>query len=309
MVSAAGSSADDAAAKEKTAVYREPIPDGLTEVPMFSFGANMSTDSLRSRGIETGGKGPLRAVLTEYDLVFDMEPREIFIIEGCYANVRRSLGGRVHGVVNFLTRKGLQRLDDFESPFYERRWVTVQPYEGDALKAMIYKQPDNGERREGRPGRRYLKTLIAGAEKSGLDEEWITRLRSLPFVDFRKFDFESAERKASINRRVFQRQEIVDSHKKQNPLLVSLLGVVLAAPAKLEKIETMIYTSGDDFTLVCADFVSYEGSPSDARSITPEQRGFIETVLESVTSDTGRLEIVGNLPDDFDFYWKGAGNL
>lgn len=47
---------------EGVVAYREPIPDHLVVIPMFSFGANMSKDSLRSRGVETASKEPLRAV-------------------------------------------------------------------------------------------------------------------------------------------------------------------------------------------------------------------------------------------------------
>lgn len=56
---------------------------------------------------------------------------------------------------------------------------------------------------------RYLKTLIAGAVKADLDQCWIARLQSLPFVDFRKFDIDSAERRALIHGRVFEKEEIV----------------------------------------------------------------------------------------------------
>ncbi|EER06261.1 conserved hypothetical protein [Perkinsus marinus ATCC 50983] len=266
---------------------------------MFSFGANMSKDSLQSRGVETASKEPLRAILVDFDLVFDMEPREIFVKEGCYANVRPSLGAKVHGVVNYLSRSGLERLDDFESPHYERRWVKVQLYEadGEVMEAMLYIQPQREQGIEGLPGRRYLKTLIAGAVKADLDQCWIARLRSLPFVDFRKFDIDSAERKALIHGRVFEKKEIVDSR------------IVLATPEKLDKIEEMIYSSGDDLNVTLARFVSYEPPPVDGRNLSAEHRGFIETVMESATTDTRRLEIVGRLAGEFDFYWNHKGNL
>lgn len=43
--------------------FREPIPAGDDEVPVFSFGANMSRASLRSRGVAVSDKEPVKAVV------------------------------------------------------------------------------------------------------------------------------------------------------------------------------------------------------------------------------------------------------
>lgn len=90
---------------------------------------------------------------------------------------------------------------------------------------------------------------------------------------------------------------------------MSLLGIVLATPENLDKIEKMIYSSGDDLNVTLARFVSYEPPPVDGRNLSAEHRGFIETVMESATTDTRRLEIVGRLAGEFDFYWNNKGNL
>mmetsp|Transcript_7819 Transcript_7819/g.6675 ORF Transcript_7819/g.6675 Transcript_7819/m.6675 type:complete len:144 (-) Transcript_7819:20-451(-) len=143
----------------------------MDEIPMFSFGANMSADSLKSRGVETGLKESRRAILRDYDLVFDMEPQGLFFKEGYYANVTPCPYSEVHGVVFWITRAGLAHLDGFESPRYERRWATVELYDGgDEIGVMIYQQQP-GERNEGKPGRRYIKTLIDGAEKAELSDK------------------------------------------------------------------------------------------------------------------------------------------
>ncbi|KAF4648589.1 hypothetical protein FOZ61_002464, partial [Perkinsus olseni] len=61
-------------------------------------------------------------VLCGFDLVFDVEALKSTFMEGNYANIRPRDGAQVHGVVMWVTRNGLDRLDKVEGPFYERRW-------------------------------------------------------------------------------------------------------------------------------------------------------------------------------------------
>ncbi|KAF4649486.1 hypothetical protein FOL46_001774, partial [Perkinsus olseni] len=141
-----------------------------------------------------------------------------------------------------------------------------------------------------------------GAERAHLSSEWMERLRAIPCQDFSKFDVLSAERRELINRKVFKEEDIVSSRTEEKPLLVSLLGVVLEVPAGLNETESLLFCNSADSTLDLARLVSYEKPPNVMANVTPEQRGFLETMLVSATSSPNGARIVGKL-SSFDAYW------
>ncbi|KAF4742866.1 hypothetical protein FOZ62_028389 [Perkinsus olseni] len=286
--------------------FREPIPAGDGEVPVFSFGANMSLASLKSRGVPVSDdREPIRATLDDHELAFNLAPVHIAAYEGHYGNVRLKQGAKVHGVVVWFPPAGLRELDTREGPSYDRRWTQVTPYATSAaepIKVMIYVQtqsfPGVSVLKDGLPGRRYLMTLVTGADRAGLLPEWIEHLRSLPYRPYEQFDWDDEDYKRELLQREYTADEIIASHVSRDPLLVSILGVVILLPTSLEPAELNVF---EDLTLATATRVAYEPPPKDALALTAEQRGFVGSILCSLARFPG-ARIMGHLPSYCEFW-------
>ncbi|EEQ97354.1 hypothetical protein Pmar_PMAR005661 [Perkinsus marinus ATCC 50983] len=289
--------------------FREPIPAGDDEVPVFSFGANMSRASLRSRGVAVSDKEPVKATLEDYELVFNSAPVRTVAYEGHYGNIRPKEGSKVHGVVVWFPRVGLEELDKREGPSYDRRWSVVVPYDASLqpLPSMVYIQtqsfPSVSILEDGLPGRRYLMTLVTGADRVGLSSRWVEHLRTLPYRSFEQFDWDADRRlKEQLLRREYTPEEVVATHDGSvETLLVSLLGVVILLPTDLREAELNVFKSFEDLTIPTAVRVAYEPPPTDILLLTPEQRGFVETILCSFLRFPG-AQLMGHLPDYRSFW-------
>ncbi len=138
----------------------------------FAHGSNMSQRQMKERCKEGKFKTLGRAFLKGYRLVFDGYS---ITREGPVANLVPSEGGIVWGVLYEVSEKCLEELDGHEgvgSGAYKRVKVEVHSEDGKSFMAYTYlREPLE----EGKPSRKYIKTLLEGAEAVGLPEEYVNK--------------------------------------------------------------------------------------------------------------------------------------
>jgi cation transport regulator ChaC len=142
----------------------------------FAYGSNMQ----RATFLERRRMQPIAVRwgwLHDHRLCFDLPvgPGERGV-----ANVVRSIGDRVCGVLYQLTAAEFDRLDLTEgvpAGLYRRLRVDVVDGAGERLDALAYGSTISVPGR--RPSARYLGLLLEGARENGLPAEWIELLARL----------------------------------------------------------------------------------------------------------------------------------
>jgi len=101
-------------------------------------------------------------------------------VEPAFANaIKGKKTDEIHGVAIQLNTEDMAKLDQQEKG-YEKAKVTVIGYDGRKVFAFLYTKrkgqflPDEKQT----PSARYLGVLVSGAEKAGLSQEYIQRLKS-----------------------------------------------------------------------------------------------------------------------------------
>lgn len=151
----------------------------------FGFGSNMSSLSLRAKGVE-----PLsskRAVLSGWRLRFNVQ--HFFRHEGGVGNIEKTGNpeDRVLGVLHYCPDDALALLDDAEAygHGYDRIGVDVTvgqaPNEGaERVSALTYIGMPQFIDDQRLPSRRYLNIVLQGAKEAGLDHHYIKALAAHP---------------------------------------------------------------------------------------------------------------------------------
>jgi gamma-glutamylcyclotransferase (GGCT)/AIG2-like uncharacterized protein YtfP len=146
----------------------------------FAYGSNLNLPQMQRRcaGYVIVG----RATLNDHTLVF---PRRYSSWNGGVAGIQPSPGEKVEGAVYDLTETHMASLDRYEGVadhHYERRNVTVQFPDGRREQVITYfALPQPGE--PFKPSKKYMTTIIDGAEAHGLPADYIAKLRAIETCD------------------------------------------------------------------------------------------------------------------------------
>lgn len=144
------------------------------DVWYFAYGSNLNRRQVQERL----GRVPeaRRALLAGWRLCFNKQGRPT------YANIVRSQGGEVWGVLYRCTATDLERMDRFEgvpAAHYRRIAVQVETCEGECLTAVSYDACPERVTREQLPDRAYAMRILEGARESGLPEAYIEGIRKM----------------------------------------------------------------------------------------------------------------------------------
>lgn len=142
----------------------------------FAFGANMSSDVLRRRGVVVLSREPAR--LRGYRLVFDLAG--ISWVEPAFASIVPDPEHDVHGVLYRLTPDQLDRVDSYEGRGYSFIEVEVEGERSGIQRSSTYqtRRPASGLR----PSRRYLRVISQGARENDLPASYIREINAHPCV-------------------------------------------------------------------------------------------------------------------------------
>jgi gamma-glutamylcyclotransferase len=132
----------------------------------FAYGSNLVIERMRERGADFTAARP--AVLRDHRLVFDKRSSD----GTSRANVERSVGARVYGVVYEMAADGLRALQQFESG-YDLVEVLVQSARADGGVEVVpaktfLARPDR--RISADPSKSYLHMILEGARQHGLPD-------------------------------------------------------------------------------------------------------------------------------------------
>ncbi|MEM7410855.1 MAG: gamma-glutamylcyclotransferase family protein [Myxococcota bacterium] len=145
----------------------------------FAYGSNLDPGTFVGRR-RMRPRDACVGRLDDYALVFDLPvgPGERGV-----ANLRRTPGAHVHGVLYEIADEQAQLLDRTEGVqhgFYTRAGVAVDLEHGTKRSAFTYVSQRGVAGRK--PSRRYLGLLLRGARHHGLPLDWTAWLRSLPLA-------------------------------------------------------------------------------------------------------------------------------
>lgn len=139
----------------------------------FAYGSNMSTAYLTNiRGVYPLDKET--AKLRGYKLTFSL--RGPNWIEPGFANIAPADNGFVEGVVYTLDQAAYERVVLSEPDEYRQVTVDLVTADGRTIQAVTLVGPNQGEFQ---PSKRYLKTLVKGAQENELSAEYIESLRAI----------------------------------------------------------------------------------------------------------------------------------
>lgn len=145
----------------------------------FGYGSNMDLRSLRAKGVEP--QESLRAALHGWRLRFNVH--HFFRHEGGVGNIERSddPADVVWGVVHHCRDADIELLDAAEAygHGYDRTTLTLDTERG-PMEAIAYIGIPSFIDERCRPTQRYLNILINGATESGLDHDYVEKLRRHP---------------------------------------------------------------------------------------------------------------------------------
>ncbi|MBK9518389.1 MAG: gamma-glutamylcyclotransferase [Anaeromyxobacter sp.] len=133
----------------------------------FAYGSNLMVDRMRERGAAFSEARP--AVLRDHCLVFDKRSAD----GSARANVERSPGDCVHGVIYRMALDGLEALRQFESGYdlVDRQVEAARPQGGvEALAVKVFVARSD-RRTSAPPQRRYVALILQGLAEHGLPEE------------------------------------------------------------------------------------------------------------------------------------------
>ena len=159
-------------------------------VNYFAFGSNMRADVLLRRTCSSGfSKEPYRAVLNDFELKFNVGQS---VWGGpAFASVERRVGEETHGLLYELSLSQFARLLVSEGAglVYDVTPCYVLPYSArgsderatgfSLVRAYTLMSSRTVMGSDGRPSERYKNLLVSGAEKQGLDNEYVEQLRAL----------------------------------------------------------------------------------------------------------------------------------
>jgi len=142
----------------------------------FAYGSNMNLELMKER---CGSIWKVVGIgyVEGYELVFDGYSS---FWSGAVANIVKNPKERVWGVVyEFSSEDEIRRcLDRYEGApmVYDLQDLEVFiPEKGVKILAKAYVRKELKER--GKPSKKYLETLIKGAEENGLPKEWMAHLK------------------------------------------------------------------------------------------------------------------------------------
>jgi hypothetical protein len=158
---------------------------------IFAYGSNMNLEDLKEwldhRGFDSGMiLNTWVAVLDHYDFVWNYFSGTR---QGGAANLESKIGSSVCGLlIEFKNPELLRAIDTKEGhPTYYSRGsepITVTRADGQEVDAWLYTARGN---RAGRidiwPTREYKEIVVSGAEKAGLPEDHIQKLKNWPTVN------------------------------------------------------------------------------------------------------------------------------
>ena len=145
----------------------------------------MSPEKMRQRGIRIFREPPRRAILRNYRLCF----RQVGYppCEPCFANVEKSMGECVHGVLYALSAKDYLTLCRGESvgTFYKIEMVDVETYDGDTVKSValfvcLPSKLSSPHESKYCPSLRYKTLICHGASVSNLAASYQEKLQQVP---------------------------------------------------------------------------------------------------------------------------------
>ena len=273
----------------------------------FGYGANMSMESLKARGIRSRHQSV--AMLPHYSLEFDVETSGIIPFEHFYANIRPGHEGKVYGVLHEMPRSEFAKLVQVESPKYVQKTVSVHRLDTETLpndvdpqfddgftEAMvfIYEDEENSVYRR-IPGERYINVIIDGAIKSKLPRHWIDWLRSVDFDPIPDDLFSPQDHLENYHSlQVFQHDE--NTQNQKNFLYFQGLVFELCPVRTSVLLRRVVGGPDKDPALLLARLVSYEPAPDTFSKANQKQRQFALATMKAWL-DCGAIKVVGTSPE------------
>jgi gamma-glutamylcyclotransferase (GGCT)/AIG2-like uncharacterized protein YtfP len=146
----------------------------------FAYGSNLCINQVvaRTGSGHQGDEPPRIARLADYHLVFNTGDDL-----GVYANIMPG-GDGVIGVVYRLTNEALDQMDIHEEG-YRRERVLVSLQNGEVIEAITYMANPTTLVDGRKPSLEYLQTIVQGARRHGLPEEYI-RILTKDHDDFER---------------------------------------------------------------------------------------------------------------------------
>lgn len=139
----------------------------------FAYGANMSFETLKRRGVN-----PIRSVSARLDgYALKFSHRGLLFTEPAFANLEADAHGVVYGVAHELGPGELERLDKIEGAEYQHVDVMIEAEVG-PLQARAYLDPYPVSGLK--PSRRYARVCIEAARHHHLPAAYIEALISHP---------------------------------------------------------------------------------------------------------------------------------
>ncbi len=160
--------------KHTSSLIGDKIQESKEKVHYFAYGSNLDPNQMEKRGVfiyeSMVGK------LSGYELIFPIFSQA----RSCGVADIIPGEGFVYGVVYTLDMRGMERLDMYEG-FYNRERVKIQTKIG-TVEAFTYVVDMPVEEKKETfitPSKRYIETIIRGAEQHEIDQDYVNRLESI----------------------------------------------------------------------------------------------------------------------------------
>ena len=143
----------------------------------FGYGSNMSKSYLTKRRKIIPFESQ-SAVLKDYQLIMNMEGPNF--LEPSFANIKRSRGYNVEGVLHKIDKEDLQKIIKTEGENYQLVKLTVfKKGRKNTAFTLIY---ITEESKDIPPSKRYLNILVNAAKENNLSNLYIENLKRRPSI-------------------------------------------------------------------------------------------------------------------------------
>ncbi len=158
-------------------------------IEYFAYGSNLSKEQMKNRGITV--IDTKIAELPEWKLAFTIYSDTW---KGGVGDIIPDSQKKVEGVVYTIPEEDLKHLDHYEGRkvqdnrevgMYRRQYLPLKKEDGwkTVLTYLVNRTLEHKSNIDLKPSKEYLETIISGAEKHGLSEEYLKRLRN---IDYKK---------------------------------------------------------------------------------------------------------------------------
>ncbi|MBS3790959.1 MAG: gamma-glutamylcyclotransferase [Candidatus Thermoplasmatota archaeon] len=158
-------------------------------IEYFAYGSNLNREQMKKREITIEDTEIVE--LPGWKLAFTIysDPWD-----GAVGDIIPNPENRVEGVVYTIPEDDLKKLDHYEGRnvdnhievgMYRRQYLPVKSKEGwrTVLTYLVNRNIEHKSKVDLKPSKEYLQTIISGAKKHGLSEEYLGSLRSINYKE------------------------------------------------------------------------------------------------------------------------------